>query len=254
MVDHRIRTVRIRCGLAPTCVAVAALALFAGTAAADGSTCADVNGSGGATTSDALLILRKSVGQDVAIVCPAPATPLRTGQTTCSNVLGDPQACAGSRQDADLRFGLDRVFTDNGNGTITDEATGLMWEKLSNDGGIHDVDDVYTWSDAFSVKIAALNSAGFAGHSDWRVPNVFELQTIVSLGAAEPATFPAFHAGCGASCSVLACSCIRPDYYWSSTTRQDGFGTAWQVLFATGHEEWSSKSGVGYVRAVRTAD
>ena len=62
---------------------------------------------------------------------------------------------------------------DNGDGTITDTKTGLMWEKLSDDGSIHDKDTAYTWANAFAVKVATLNGGGgFAGHTDWRVPNV----------------------------------------------------------------------------------
>lgn len=55
-------------------------------------------------------------------------------------------------------------FTDNGDGTITDNRTGLMWEKLSDDGSIHDKDTTYTWHNA-GTKITALNGGGgFAGY------------------------------------------------------------------------------------------
>ena len=53
-----------------------------------------------------------------------------------------------------------------------DVNTGLMWEKLSDDGSIHDRDNLYTWDDAFAVKVATLNSGSFAGRTDRRVPNV----------------------------------------------------------------------------------
>jgi hypothetical protein len=43
---------------------------------------------------------------------------------------------------------LTRAYVDNGDGTITDSKTGLMWEKLSDDGSIHDWDATYTWADA----------------------------------------------------------------------------------------------------------
>lgn len=93
---------------------------------------------------------------------------LKTGQTD-SFQAGD---------DGDLELGTARSYTDNGDGTITDNATGLMWEKLTDDGTIHDKDNSYTWANAFAVKIAALNTANFAEHNDWRLPNVNELQTL----------------------------------------------------------------------------
>jgi hypothetical protein len=63
-------------------------------------------------------------------------------------------------------------YTDNGDGTITDNDTGLQWEKKSDDGTIHDKDNTYTWEDAFAVHVATLNAEEFAGHTDWRLPNV----------------------------------------------------------------------------------
>ena len=94
-------------------------------------------------------------------------------------------------------------FVDNGDGTITDTQTGLMWEKKSDDGSIHDKDNRYTWSTgtnnpdgtAFTVFLAQLNDrcadgttdctavgdvaclgigngkCGFAGHRDWQLPS-----------------------------------------------------------------------------------
>jgi len=69
-------------------------------------------------------------------------------------------------------------FFDNGDGTITDRLTCLVWEKKDNAGGIHDLNNVYQWSssgtaadgDLFTTFLAGLNSAGFAGHHDWRIP------------------------------------------------------------------------------------
>ena len=87
------------------------------------------------------------------------AHPLKTGQTNPFGVTGS---------DGDLQKGTARSYTDNLNGTITDDSTGLVWEKLTSDATIHDVGNFYTWADAFA-KIAALNTANFAGHSDWQI-------------------------------------------------------------------------------------
>ena len=87
-----------------------------------------------------------------------------------------------------------------------------MWEKKSNDRSIHDVDDEYTWDDAFAMHVATLNTrcakdetvtcavntdceavagagrfCGFARRQDWRLPNVKELQSIVSYQNGNPA-------------------------------------------------------------------
>ena len=157
---------------------------------AHGQECGDVNGAGGITATDALIVLKKAVGVDVPpLVCPlTPGLPV-TGQTTCHDLDGNTIDCTGTGQDGEVRAGVARSFPDNGDGTITDDATGLMWEKLSNDDSIHDVDTVYTWDNAFASKLATLNSTNFAGHSDWRLPNRFELESLVNAGAVHPATY-----------------------------------------------------------------
>src|SRR5204863_391623 len=92
-----------------------------------------------------------------------------TGQTTCSNASGTVIPCAGTGQDGDIQAGAPLSYTDNGDGTITDNDTGLVWEKLSLDGSVHDRNNTYTWTQAFSGHVATLNSTSFAGHTDWRV-------------------------------------------------------------------------------------
>lgn len=179
-----------------------------------------------------------------------PGLPLKTGQTTCYDAMGAVIPCAGSGQDGELQRGLTRSFTDNGNGTISDNATGLMWEKLSADGGIHDKDALYVWADA-STKIAALNAASFAGASDWRLPNVNELQTLVSYGTQAPASYPVFSSACFAPCTVLTCSCTQADLFWTSSTEQYEPTKAWTVVFTIGQVIPFPKEAVGFVRAVR---
>ncbi len=69
-------------------------------------------------------------------------------------------------------------FVDDGDGTIADRQTCLVWEKKDNAGGIHDLNNVYRWSssgsapdgDLFTTFLAGLNGPGFAGHHDWRIP------------------------------------------------------------------------------------
>ena len=63
--------------------------------------------------------------------------PLKTGQTTSY----------GPASDGNLQMGASRSYTDNGDGTITDNRTGLMWEKKDRSGGIHDWNNTYLWGE-----------------------------------------------------------------------------------------------------------
>ena len=175
-----------------------------------------------------------------------------SGQATCWNTGGQVIACAGTGQDGESQAGVPLAYRDNGDGTITDLNTGLMWEKLSNDGSIHDKDNYYTWTAAVSSKIAALNSANYAGHNDWRLPNIRQLRSIVNYGGTYPAISPAFNTGCSGGCSVLACSCTIWSGYWSSSAY--AFCSpkgAWFVNFNDGNDNASYKTVNHYVRAVR---
>ena len=180
-----------------------------------------------------------------------PARPAKTGQTTCYDTGGSPITCFGSNHDGDLQKGVARSFTDNGNGTVTDNATGLMWEKLSDDGGIHDKDTAHTWPNALAAKVATLNSAVFAGYADWRLPNRFELETLLNLEVVNPSTYSDFNAGCVGGCTVLTCSCTSSDGYWSSTSYKDSPSSAWGVSFLTGDPFSFYKTASYPVRAVR---
>ncbi|HEY2773862.1 MAG TPA: DUF1566 domain-containing protein [Candidatus Binatia bacterium] len=218
-----------------------------------GPVCGDVNHSGNLTATDALAVLRASVGQPVKLDCPPPGGPLVTGITDCVDPDAGEIACSGtSGQDGDLQNGVRHNYIDNGDGTISDPATGLMWEKLANDSSTHDMDNVYTWSNAY-LKIGGLNSDttdGFAGHKDWRLPNIKELEALSDLDVASPAVAPGFRTACPAGCTVTECSCTAFDDYWSSSPF---FGAveAWTVT-AFGTTTHHSMDASFRVRAVRT--
>ena len=174
----------------------------------------------------------------------------QTGQTTAY----------GAGTDGDLERGTARSFTDNGDGTITDNVTGLMWEKKSNDGSIHDLGDRYTWSTGtgnmdgtiVTTFLAGLNaSGGFAGHTDWRIPNIHELQTLVNFEVFSPSAFSEFNNSCTGGCTVATCSCTSSGDYSSSTTRQNFTDDTWDVGFADGDTVGGDKMVLKYVRAVR---
>jgi hypothetical protein len=159
-------------------------------------------------------------------------------------------------------------FVDNGNGTVSDTLTGLMWEKKDSLGGganssnPHDADNTYTWSTftapdgtAYTDFLDKLNNCtsiggtsltgGFAGHCDWRLPTIVELNSIVDLTAA----------GCGGGspCIGAVFGPTQASFYWSSTTFAGAPGIAWGVYFADGSPYFGGKSSSGYVRGVRGA-
>jgi len=171
-----------------------------------------------------------------------------TGSTECSNDAGDLIPCAGTTQDGELQAGDPFSFTDNGDGTITDENTGLMWEKKSDDSGIHDVDTSYNWGNAFLMHIFSLNFSSFAGYNDWRLPNIRELSSISGFGA-NPIP-PAFDNGCAPGCTVVTCSCAASARNWSSTTVPDATSNAYATQFGDSFGN-SPKATPRPVRAVR---
>jgi hypothetical protein len=183
------------------------------------------------------------------------ATPTSTPtETPTDTPTATPSATAGR-------------FVDNGDGTITDTQTGLMWEKKSDDGSIHDKDNYYTWSTAFTTFLATVNAgAGFAGYTDWRLPSEEgwnspftgpkELDSILAApypctGLSNPCVPPAFNTGCTGGCTVTSCSCTQSNYYWSATSYVPLPGNAWDVGFDTGLVNPNDENSFIYVRAVR---
>jgi hypothetical protein len=103
-------------------------------------------------------------------------------------------------------------FTDLGDGTVTDAATGLMWTKGDNGAGI-------TWEDALAL-VQARNGANYLGHSDWRLPNAKELNSLVNYANA-----PDFNGRPAIDTTFFTCTAITNEngdadfpYYWTSTT------------------------------------
>jgi hypothetical protein len=135
-------------------------------------------------------------------------------------------------------------FKDNGDGTITDEATGLTWMKADSGKGMD-------WP-------SALEYAGgmyFAGHSDWRLPTVKELQSIVDYTRSPDTTDSA------AIDPIFECTRIENEdgeddygHYWSSTTHIGGStDRAAYLCFGRGlgfmRGEWMDVHGAGCQRS-----
>jgi hypothetical protein len=113
-----------------------------------------------------------------------------------------------------------------------------MWQKDTADVNLTaDLtdEDFVSWCDALRY----CNIVEFAGHDDWRLPNVRELQSIVDYGRPDPAIDPVFGA--------------LPRQYWSSTSVADNPGFVWIVVFSGGSVVDTGKGNRSSVRAVRNA-
>lgn len=166
-----------------------------------------------------------------------------TGQTTQYD---------GKPDDGFYQMGTAKSYTDNGDGTVTDNVTGLMWElKTASGTGIHAYDTTYTWANAFDVFIATLNAgAGFAGHTDWRIPNIYELFSICLLEATNGTPSidkTVFGDGTGTGGTYYT----QSGTYWSSTTDPNRASDALYVEFIGGTVYLNLKIANYYVRAVR---
>ncbi|MDZ7832996.1 MAG: DUF1566 domain-containing protein [Desulfobacterales bacterium] len=138
-------------------------------------------------------------------------------------------------------------LTDNQDGTVTDHNTGLVWQKCSHgqtwDEATNECSGTptaYNWQDA----LAAAESLRWANHTDWRLPDINELQTLIDDTTSNPAIL-----------DILADDTIS-GYYWSSTTYPGSMDRAWSVYFLNGFIAPRIKTNENnyYVRAVRGGD
>src|SRR5438132_8838774 len=189
------------------------------------------------------IVLLRGPGSGWACQLPA------TGQTTCWDSSGNVIPCAGTGQDGELRKGAPLAYVDEGDATVKNVNTGLMWEKLSHDGSVHDDHNKYTWATALAGHVATLNNTNFAGHNDWRLPNVRELLSIVTYQNLLPTVAPAFDNHCSSGCSVTTCSCTCSGDYWTSTFEADSPWRTWYVDFLYGEVGAGLAHGSGRGRA-----
>jgi hypothetical protein len=170
----------------------------------------------------------------------------RTGQTACFDAAGTAIPCPGTGQDGDFMAGVawpSPRFSDNADGTITDNLTGLIWLKDANclktkypafDQEGTPGEGKVTWSKTLEF-IAGINSTLYpecgGGQTDWRLPNYIELQSLIDFSASLPA-LPAGH----------PFSNVETGYYWTSTTRANTPLKAWVIGLWDGRTLGLSKS------------
>ncbi|MEI6563265.1 MAG: DUF1566 domain-containing protein [bacterium] len=154
-----------------------------------------------------------------------PALVAKTGQTN-SLTSGD---------DGDLRKGMTwptpRFTVQANTNVVLDNLTSLMWARNANLPG-----GATNWSDAVSY----CKTLAYGSYSDWRLPNVRELQSLIDFSQYSP-VLPPDH----------PFTDVQSDYYWSSTTYTHESSSAWHVLLSDGYTYYSTKGTLFYVWPVR---
>jgi hypothetical protein len=120
-------------------------------------------------------------------------------------------------------------FTVHRNGTVTHNKTGLMWKVCSegqawSNGSCTGNVANYTWDKALQIPSTLNVSGGFAGYTDWRLPNIKELQSIVEQQCYNP------------SIKSTIFPSTASDLYWSSSPVALPSYYAWGVLFSNGYD------------------
>ena len=196
-------------------------------------------------------ILAFSVCALATIPIPGPISHLPTTTLLIPIPIPNPVPDTGQTQSYTDTFGEDSDYTINppsytkldaqGNALpdsasswsmVKDNVTGLIWEVKTDDGSIHDKDNTYNWDDAQSVFIAKLNAENFGGFSDWRLPTVKELSSIVNSGTYGPAINTDYFPNTMSSVLLVV-------YYRTPTVVA---GNAWCVYFNDGVVDNDGKS------------
>jgi uncharacterized protein DUF1566 len=166
----------------------------------------------------------------------------KTGQVTCTDTAGNPINCAGTGQDGALQKGVSVSprFTDNGDGTVKDNLTGLVWLKNANCFGQRTWSQALTDANGLASGACSLTDGSVAGA--WRLPNARELQSLINLQITFPALTPG-HPFTG----------VQSIYTWTSTTYvvpgQQNYGIA--VHMGNGYVQPDIKTSPWYVWPVR---
>jgi hypothetical protein len=139
---------------------------------------------------------------------------------------------------------------------IQDEVTGLIWEIKKNNGTIQDSTQKFFWYEPDDKKnggyagingdntdtndyIRALNNQHYGGFADWRLPNIYELASILNMSNTTSGIQIQFFPN------------TAQGAYWTSNTYAADSQKAWHISFITGKNGYEKKSSALYVRAVR---
>jgi hypothetical protein len=161
----------------------------------------------------------------------------KTGQSTCYDISGNVISCSGTGQDGEYQKGVtwpNPRFTDNGDWTVTDNLTGLIWVKWA-DCALYSM----SWQAALDFCAALYDGcpdcspdpnytdcilSDNSNAGDWRLPNVKELLSLVDYGRYGPA-LPSGHPFMN----------VRNIYFWTSTSHIEFEDDAWVVGLGYGN-------------------
>lgn len=129
-------------------------------------------------------------------------------------------------------------LTDNGNGTVTDNLTGLVWLQNADCFGELAWADALTAAGGLDAPECGLSDGSAEG--DWRLPNVHELTSLVDFGQSSPA-LPSGH----------PFSSVQISSYWTSTSYPSLAPNAWRVMFVSGAMGFVTKTNLYYTWPVR---
>ncbi|MBT7722729.1 MAG: DUF1566 domain-containing protein, partial [Gammaproteobacteria bacterium] len=120
----------------------------------------------------------------------------KTGQTQCYDLYGSEISCEGTGQDGDHQSGRDSEgrFQDNGDGTVTDLFTNLIWTKKVNCVEFVNWQQALDYANSLESGMCGLTDGSTQG--DWRLPNIRELDSLVGrkvTGSVSGLNFPDGH-------------------------------------------------------------
>lgn len=131
-------------------------------------------------------------------------------------------------RDVTVPVSIPNHFTDNGDGSISDNITGLIWQKITSGSPI-------TWEQALSDA----ENLSLAGVSDWRLPNIKELQSLNDESKVNPSVNATYFSSLGVK------------KYWSSTSLPNQTTKAWYWDTQFGITTYDLKTATNYIICVR---
>lgn len=150
----------------------------------------------------------------------------------CDNTIPDPVTNSRYQMNAD--------------GTVVDLNTGLMWMRCalgqswdSQNSTCTGTATAYNWKDALTAVQTLDQGSGFAGYTDWRLPNERELASLTRYACTDPAI------------NLTAFPATPSKVFWTSTPIAASYGLGWGVDFKTGQAYYHAYTDAYPIRLVR---